>query len=473
MYAESKGWEVVTVYHLEGISGKSVMNQQEAKRMIKDVKEGNIDGLIFSKLARLARNTRELLDFADLFEKHGATLVSLQESIDTSSPAGRLFYTILGAMAQWEREETVERLNASIATRRSMGKIAGGQVAYGYTIVNGRIEIDENEAPIRKLMYELFLQYRRRKTVAEELNKRGYTTRKGAKWSGTTVKRLLINPDAKGMHVANYWDYTDGYGVLKIKPKEEWIITEIPPIVSEELWDSVNAIMNEQQDNNRMHGKPLNQSVHLFTSYLYCHNGHKMSIQSKALSYSCSKCKIKINSKDMESIFHSRLTQFTLSDEEIAEYVKSANTVEIDKENEIEVIKNQLDTIQTKMDRLINLNINGEIPTKGFRKHYDPLHEQSEKLNEHLVKLEKELELVKANKGSIRSMIESSRGIYEKWYDLSKIEKRSIIETITKTISFNGKELEFVFKQIHPGVNEKEPHMGHIVASPCSLGKNG
>jgi site-specific DNA recombinase len=76
MYAESRGWQVVEVYDLAGVSGKSVMEHPEAQRMLRDVRAGRISALIFSKLARLARNTRELLDFADIFKAAGADLIS-------------------------------------------------------------------------------------------------------------------------------------------------------------------------------------------------------------------------------------------------------------------------------------------------------------------------------------------------------------------------------------------------------------
>src|SRR5580704_19370444 len=165
-YAKSKGWDVKEVYDLAGQSGKAVFNHPECKRMMKDIERGHVTGLVFSKLARLSRNRRELEDFADFFNKHHADLISLSEAIDTSTPGGRMFFHLLGVFAQWEREEVTERVNASVLTRAKLGKSINGSAPYGYEWKDRKLVVKPEEASVRKKAYELFLQNRRKGNVA-------------------------------------------------------------------------------------------------------------------------------------------------------------------------------------------------------------------------------------------------------------------------------------------------------------------
>jgi site-specific DNA recombinase len=448
LYAEAKGWNVVEVYRLDAVSGKTVKETPEAKRMLNDMREGHITGLIFSKLARLARNTKELLEFSETFREYGADLISLAESIDTSTPAGRLFYTMIAAMAQWEREEISERVAAAVPIRARSGKPTGGQAPYGYQWKDKVFLIDPVEAPVRKLMYELFRDNKRKKVVARLLNEQGYRTRNGGKFSDTTVDRLIRDPVAKGNRRANYTRSPDGNkGAWVLKPESEWVHLEVEPIVSEELWSECNHYLDAQRSKLKRPAKP---AVYLFSGLVYCVCGTKMYVPSNSPKYTCQKCRNKMPLDDLEAVFHEQIKNFLISDQEINSHLEQANETVKEKSELLSVLEKEVIKLVQETDKLYDLYQSSMIDKSGFGTKYKPLAERRDQLDNQIPELQAEIDILKISYLSQETAIEEARDVHSRWPTLPSEEKRRVVEAIVERITIGDGEIEITLYYTPP-----------------------
>jgi len=359
-YAAAKNWEVSAVYHLEGVSGKSVIDHPEARRMIGDLRAGTISGLIFSKMARLGRNTRELLEFAELFNSHDADLISIQESIDTTTPGGRLFYTLLAAITQWEREEIVERIKASVPIRARLGKPLNGNATLGYRLVAKRLVPDPDNAPLRKLLYLNLARYRRIRTVARMMNSSGYRTSQGSLFNFRSVRRLIQETTPMGLRKMNYTSL-NSCGRVQKKPQSEWVISQVEPIVSVELWNFCNKLIADRKSEI----PPGRQAVQLFGGLTWCECGNKMYVPSNNPKYVCRSCHSKLCCEALENLF---ITQ-VYHRPEVQACIRQAdpfNECRADLEALSHVVVKELSQVSAELEKLDHLYASRHLAEDGY-----------------------------------------------------------------------------------------------------------
>lgn len=136
----------------EKVSAKDT-NRPELKAMLDYVRDG--DTIYIHDFSRLARSTKDLLELVELLQKKGVQLVSNKENIDTSTPTGKLMLTMIGAIAEFERQNLLERQREGIALAKNAGKYKGRQVKL----------IDENA------FTRYYEEYKQRKINKSELAK--------------------------------------------------------------------------------------------------------------------------------------------------------------------------------------------------------------------------------------------------------------------------------------------------------------
>jgi len=440
-YVKQRGWTVCEVYDLAGTSGKAVMAHRETKRMMVDIKRGHITGLIFSKLARLSRNARELQDFGDYFAACKADLVSLSESIDTTTAGGRMFFNLLGVFAQWEREELSDRVNASFKTRASMGKLLNSQCPYGYKVVEAKLVIHPEEAPIRRQAFELFLIHRRKHAVARMLNEKGYRTRKNRLWSWSQIKTMLADSSAKGIHFFNRAKRIGSWANIP-KPESEWGRIECEPIVSENMWNQVNKILEEQ---GKAWKKPGRLPTQTFSRLAWCSCGGKMYARHDSPKYLCRKCNNKIPIADLENTFHEHLKAYFSDPKRLTANINQAKTNLMAKEQLLSHNQQAIEKVQEEIRKIRELFLAGQITPQGHGDFYKPAEERLNQLVAEQPKLQADIDLLKVDQLSAEDIQAEASTLYDRWPKLPIEERRKIAEAVCEKIVIGIDDMDITF----------------------------
>src|SRR5277367_3000774 len=119
-YCERRGWQIAGEYVDAGISGAKD-SRPELNRMISDAHHRRFDAVVVWKFDRFARSVSHLLRALETFNALGVAFVSLSEQMDTSTPTGKMVFTVLGAVAELERSLIAERVRAGLRNARAKG----------------------------------------------------------------------------------------------------------------------------------------------------------------------------------------------------------------------------------------------------------------------------------------------------------------------------------------------------------------
>ena len=158
-FADYNNYEIVETYEDAGKSGKSIEGRMEFNRMMEDIKSGK-DGVSFVlvfKLSRFGRNAADVLSTLQVMQDFGVNLICVEDGIDSSKDAGKLMISVLSAVAEIERENIrIQTMEGRIQKARE-GKWNGGFAPYGYQLVGGRLEINEEEAPAIRVIFDQYV----------------------------------------------------------------------------------------------------------------------------------------------------------------------------------------------------------------------------------------------------------------------------------------------------------------------------
>ena len=282
-YADFNDYQIVGEYEDAGKSGKSIEGRASFCKMMDDIKSGK-DGVAYVlvfKLSRFGRNAADVLSTLQVMQDFGVNLICVEDGIDSSKDAGKLMISVLSAVAEIERENIrVQTMEGRIQKARE-GRWNGGFAPYGYRLVDGVLQINEDEAPAIRTIFE---QYVNTDTGANGLSKylETHGFQKLARQNGTSplfsatlIRAILKNPVYCGKIAFGRRKLEKIHGTRNEYhqvPQENYLLVDglHEGIVSEELWNAAQVKLLAQSKRYEPVNRSKTEQAHLLSALVKC-----------------------------------------------------------------------------------------------------------------------------------------------------------------------------------------------------------
>ena len=282
-YADFNDYQIVGEYEDAGKSGKSIEGRASFCRMMEDIKSGKdgVSYVLVFKLSRFGRNAADVLSTLQVMQDFGVNLICVEDGIDSSKDAGKLMISVLSAVAEIERENIrVQTMEGRIQKARE-GRWNGGFAPYGYRLVDGVLQINEDEAPAIRTIFE---QYVNTDTGTNGLSKylETHGFQKLARQNGTSplfsatlIRAILKNPVYCGKIAFGRRKLEKIHGTRNEYhqvPQENYLLVDglHEGIVSEELWNAAQVKLWVQSKRYEPVNRSKTEQAHLLSALVKC-----------------------------------------------------------------------------------------------------------------------------------------------------------------------------------------------------------
>ena len=282
-YADFNDYQIVGEYEDAGKSGKSIEGRASFCRMMEDIKSGKdgVSYVLVFKLSRFGRNAADVLSTLQVMQDFGVNLICVEDGIDSSKDAGKLMISVLSAVAEIERENIrVQTMEGRIQKARE-GRWNGGFAPYGYRLVDGELQINEEEAPAIRTIFE---QYVNTDTGANGLSKylETHGFQKLARQNGTSplfsatlIRSILRNPVYCGKIAFGRRKLEKVHGTrneYRQVPQDNYLLVDglHEGIVSEELWNAAQVKLLTQSKRYEPVTRNKTEQAHLLSALVKC-----------------------------------------------------------------------------------------------------------------------------------------------------------------------------------------------------------